>query len=204
VASLYILVRSWRQRATTERCPLPLLLICFALAFDVTIALGRSGNGSSSPLPNRYVMPNLILLLAVAMYAWAHLPPLLHRREKWHWRDVARLTATAALVALVVTQVVDATGFGLDNGRNSHSYMESSSQFFVNLDRIPSAELHCAVLVELYFQPGAYQHGWSSFALKIHDAATDHLGEFQTGPFRAARRLGPLAPFGLCTRSTRS
>ena len=193
-ASIYIVIRSWRARLTTEPCPLPLLLICFGLAFDVTIALGRSGNGHGSPLPNRYVMPNLLLLLGIATYVVARLPQLLNRCKQWHWRDLVRLVASAAFAALLVTQVVDATGFGLMNASKNRSYLEYSSRVFVNLGRLSPSQEMCEARSELFFQPGAYSGGWNGFHQTLDDATVDHLGEFQVQPAAIFRALGPPTP----------
>jgi hypothetical protein len=201
IASIYIVVRSWRQRRTTERCPLPLLLICFALAFDVTIALGRSGNGEASPLLNRYVMPNIILLLGVATYTLARLPRLLIRRNGLHWRDIIRLVAGLAFAALLVTQVIDATGFGLMNAPKNRAFFENSSRLFVNFGQIPASEKVCEAVTELYFQPGAYSGGWTQFRLTLNDATIDHLGEFQTQPARAMRAIGPPPLSANCAKA---
>ena len=204
VASVYIVVQSWRARRTTERCPLPLLLICFSLAFDVTIALGRSGIGNSSPLPNRYVMPNIILLLGVAIYAWAHASRLHILRIEWRWQYFARVAAVIAFAILLVVQVVDATRFGLTNGSENRTYLQNSSRLFVNLGQLPLSEEMCEAQTEFFFQPGPYSGRWISFYPKLHDATVDRLGEFQINSSRAIRALGPPLPSGNCVKSVGS
>ncbi len=74
-AAVFVLLQSWRHRATTEQQPLPLLLIVFALLFDGLISVGRSGTGPAGAVVNdRFVMANLILLTGIVIYAWAYLP----------------------------------------------------------------------------------------------------------------------------------
>ena len=73
--ALFVLVQSWRHRATGESLPLPALLIVFGLLFDLTIAVGRSGSGIAEAVSfNRYVMANLILLTGIVLYALAACP----------------------------------------------------------------------------------------------------------------------------------
>ena len=72
----FILVQSVRTRVPGTRVPLPLLLIGFSLAVDVTIALGRTVSGPAGAVgSNRYVMTNLILVTGIVMYGWAHVRP---------------------------------------------------------------------------------------------------------------------------------
>ncbi len=80
-ASGWIIVQSWRFRQTTERVPLPMLLIGFALLVDLTIMWGRLGGGLFYAVGgNRYVLPNIVLLAGIVMYAWTHRP----------WSEVVR------------------------------------------------------------------------------------------------------------------
>ena len=43
---VYIAIQTWRERATRERFPLPLLLVLLGLLMDAEVALGRTGGGS--------------------------------------------------------------------------------------------------------------------------------------------------------------
>ena len=54
---------------SSERLPLPALIILFSLLFDVTIAVGRGGSGVAGAVnANRFVMANLILLTGIVIY----------------------------------------------------------------------------------------------------------------------------------------
>ncbi len=190
VVSLFIVIQSFRFRGSSERMPLPLLLITFSLVFDVTVTMGRSGTGPvGAASSNRYVMPNLILVVAILIYAWAHVP--LHRSGPSTSKVHASLAYGAVLVLTVflVVQVREATGFGLTNGSLQRSSMIESARLFVNLDRVPTDRRSCVVDSSLFFQPGAEP----LFDEKLHGAAQGHLGQFQAIPYLYYRRLGPLA-----------
>ena len=198
IAAVFILVQSWRHRASTERMPLPLLLIAFALAFDVTITLGRGGSGpSGAASSNRYVMANLILLTALVIYAWAHIPKRLVPAPGSRWHAYAGRLALIALAIFLVVQVREAIGFGLTNGSLGRSVMVGSARLFVNLDRVPADQRSCELDTTLFFHPGALP----SFAHKIHDAAQDQLGQFQPSSYHTYRELGLPTLSPACTKS---
>jgi hypothetical protein len=196
-AAVFIVVQSWRLRAGQERLPLPLLLIGFSLVFDVTIALGRGGTGPSGAVSgNRYVMPNLILLTAIVIYAWKHRPPL---------RSPGRVTiprlVLVVLAAFVAIQVKEAVGFGRANGAVVHSAWTGSARFFVNSDRVPSQERACLQSQVLFLQAGALP----SFATKLRAAQADQLGEFQPNAYHFYRQQGPPPDlFGGCSTAPSS
>jgi hypothetical protein len=70
-------IRERRRRAS----PLPLLLITFALSFDLMVSLGHVGEGLPSAGDNRFTLCSFILLAGILVYAWAHVPS---------WRDLRR------------------------------------------------------------------------------------------------------------------
>ena len=186
-AAVVIVIESVRFRRTAERLPLPLLLIGFSLAFDVTVALGRSGSGASGAASsNRYVMANLILVTAIVIYAWARVPtrggvaPAGGRRPSVPWVVIIVLSV---FLGLQFTQSVD---FGLTNGSVQHGLRVDSARLFVNLDRVPPQDLPCELYVTLYLQAGAAP----SFDRKLHDAVVDRLGQFEPGTFRIYRHEG--------------
>jgi hypothetical protein len=182
LVAAFILVQSWRHRKSTERVPLPLLLICFSLAFDVTITLGRGGSGGGGALEaNRYVMANLVLLTAIVMYALAHIPALLVPRPTRSVQRSLGWVALAAMTVFLILQVTVASQFGLRNAPAIHNGMQQSARFFLNLDRIPEQDLACESYVELFPQAGALL----SFGEKFRDASQDHLGPFQPAAARS-------------------
>lgn len=197
ISAMFILVQSWRFRASREPIPLPLLLIGFSLTFDATIALGRSGLTPSGAVNNnRYVMANLILLAGIVIYAWAHIPPLHVLTANGPWRVYASWLALVGLAIFLCVQAETSTHFGLTNGRVFRLSTRGSAQFFVNLDRLPPQDRACESYDFLLFQPGTFP----GFTLKLRNAARDQLGEFQPASYRYYRKLGPGLPSLNCPR----
>ena len=128
------MIQSWRNRSTRERIPLPMLLICFCLLADAMTVLGRSAVGLDALVnSNRYMLPNQILLVAIIMYAWAHLPNArLISRERL-WRASMTWLALFLLGILVVAQVSISTSFGLANGRAENHFLTQQARLLINL-----------------------------------------------------------------------
>jgi hypothetical protein len=193
VAAL-ILVDSWSRRRSKELLPFPLLLIGYSLAFDVTIAMSRSGPGpQSAVINNRYVMPNLILLTGVFIYAWARISAR-GSTASHPWPRRGAWLAYMALAIFLVVQVVASTGFGLSSGQATRESRTTSARFFVNVDRVPHAVRGCNAYLLIYAQPGAVL----SFAVRLRDATEDQLGEFRPASYSAYRALGPPALIPAC------
>ena len=74
-----VVVQSIHERRTRSN-PLPLLLIVFALLFDLIIAQGHLGEGLQSAGIDRFTMPNIILLVGILVYGWGHEPNM---RRLW-------------------------------------------------------------------------------------------------------------------------
>ena len=176
-ASVFILVQSWRHRASAEPLPLPALLIVFGLLFDLTIATGRSGAGVAAAVSfNRYVMANLILLTGVVIYALARVPTASgHRAVSHSWRVYGTYLALIALALFVVIQVSESTRFGLTNGRSTSTVRINEARYFVN------AKPSCQRFETLFLQEPM---------TTLRDAAEDHLGEFEPTSHRYYRGLG--------------
>jgi hypothetical protein len=190
VVSLYILVQSWRERESSERFPLPLLLIGFGLLMNAEVALGRTGEGLFSAVnSNRYEFPNLVLLAGIVLYAWAHLPsrrtPLaVHAPAPVHrnWRAPMAWLSIVVLAVFLGIQVVVATQFGLTNGRLERGWLVEGARLAVNLNEVPVHERLCERAA--YFIPTP---------TIIREAAEDHLGEFGPSARRYYLQLGPPA-----------
>lgn len=185
--AVFILIQSWRHRASSQLLPLPLLLIVFALLFDASITVGRGGMGASGGTVNHYVMPNLVLLTGIVIYGLAHVPT---RRQmgRGGWQLYVKCLALLALGIFVVVQVTATIDFGVTNGRTTDTLGRQEAQFFVNRNRIhvvdksPSCQTQLSIL--LLSAPGA----------SLRDAARDQLGEFQPASYRYYRKLGPWLP----------
>jgi hypothetical protein len=187
-AGAFILVQSWRRRTTSESLPLPFLLIAFAVLYDASITWGRVGEGLAGPVvENRYALPNLVLLVGVTIYAWAHIPPL----GAFSFRGGAKYRATlVSLIALGVfigAQAAVATSVGLTAARNTQTYQIDGARLVTNLDRVPHQYRVCELT--RYLIPDG----------DVRDAAQDHLGEFSPAVYRHYRALGPPPLLPACT-----
>jgi len=159
VAAGYVVVQSVRHHL---EC-LPVALIAFGLLFDGIIALGRVEYALFASLrvtatPSRYTMPNLLILLAVVAYAWAH--------TKWKW----------VVAALVACQLVVATASGLTSSSAIDQHLVTGARFAVNLDKIPTAGAEC------YRTVGFFDYVYVAAGVNpdrdVALARSDHLSEF--------------------------
>jgi hypothetical protein len=198
VAAVFIVVQSWRQRTSQESLPLPLMLIGFSLLFDAAIALGRGGTLLDAINNNRYVLPDIILLTGIVMYAWARVPskllPSAHDSRK---AQVTRL-ALATLTVFVVTQSVVATEFGINDAKATDGFFVAEARLVVNLDRVPARDRACELsdLMNLGLAP------WNTNeAFELQTAVADHLSQFERTPYRYYRRLGPPTSIPSCSRA---
>ena len=196
-AAVFILVRSWHSRVSADRTPLPFLLIAFALAFDLTIALGRSASGASGAVNNnRYVMANLILLTGIVIYAWSFVPALQLPPTDWTPRFYATVLTLLSLAILVVIQTAVAIGFGQKDGQASEASRIESAQLLINQDSVPSQYRGCELYAEFFEQPGLT-------ILRVREAAEDQLGEFRPSSYERYRIDGPPSPalFPECSKT---
>jgi hypothetical protein len=154
VAAIFVVVQSVRERHGRIRLPVPVVLIAFALLFDVMLAVGRAGNGELGALANnRFVMPNLLLLVGIVSYALAHVPPwpgapVEARSGGRRW---LQWSALGLLSVFVVVQAIWATKFGLDNGQSSRTLQASRARTVVNLQRQPQSVRDCEVDAIVFF-----------------------------------------------------
>lgn len=196
VVAVYILIRSWRDRHSRERLPLPLLLIVFSLLSDAEITMSRSGLGIPDAVTNRYVLENLILLTGIVIYVLARV----RKQAPWVMHGAFRVQVNYlvifALTVFVVIQVTTSTQFGLTNGGATQTLGREQAQFFVNINREENESPSCVLFME----------GVAGLATAagptaiLHEAIEDHLGEFQSNSYRHYRNLGPWLLPG-CPRS---
>ena len=73
-AAVAIVIQSVRHRHDGPNC-LPTALITFGLLFDFLIAVLRAQLLTISWVNSGYAMPNLLILLAIVVYAWGRLAP---------------------------------------------------------------------------------------------------------------------------------
>jgi len=190
IAAAFIIVQSWRHRSSAEHLPLPLFLIVFALLFDVTIAIGRTGAGPRDAIvSNRYVMPNIILLTGIVIFALARIPPLRLPATDGGKRVYATWLALLAVAIVVGVQVVVATGFGLNNARLNRADLLSGVHLVVHLDRVPPSDRRHEL----------ERHSISGSQVCL--ASKDYLGEFGSAAYRRDRSRPPIVLRSCTTKS---
>ena len=179
--AVLVVVQTLRERRAQPN-PLPLLLIVFGLLYDAVIADGRFGSGlpnAVAPGAGRYSMPNVIVLVAIVMFAFAHV-----RRP--HFAPRLVLAGFGALMALVAFQCIVGTAEGITDGRGFHQNLETSARIVVNLDEVPLAEKACYVA-------RAETANWFPLVAPWYWVAErDHLTVFSsTNALRRYRSEGP-------------
>jgi hypothetical protein len=189
-AALFVLLQSWRHRASSADPPLPLLLIVFSLLFDVMITIGRAGTGASGAVSNnRYNIANLILLTGVFIYALGRLRRLSLPMAGRLWRAYLSYLAVFALAILLVVQVTVATGFGLTHGLATSTWRNQNARLFVSMQFGLTEDVACQLFL---YDPSGEPQGY------IRDAVADQLGEFSPGSDHYYHELGPPPPPPAC------
>ena len=182
--AVFVIIQSWRYRSTREVMPLPMLLVLFGLLWDAMIALGRTGYGVDLVIGlNRYVMPNIVLLTGLAMYALAHAPRLLLASRGNTRATVLTWVMFSLLALFLVGQIAQSTDFGLVNGAAAQRMFTLEARLWVNLDRVPIADRRCEVDQILW--AGLFDASAPRIPVE------DHLGEFGPSAYRYYRAMGP-------------
>lgn len=191
--AIYIVVRALRERRQNDRLPLPLLLISFAFFFDVTIAIGRGSGRVALAAQSRFTMPNIILIVGLAVFAWDHVPDFRARHELTDWRHRAGRASFAALALFVVLQAVFTTYSGIDEGRAWHRIQVTEARVVVNLDRIPQLFRACYLRIFAW-------NGTTIYAmwLRLGQLRQEQLWIYEPGTYAKYRALGPPTVPGIC------
>lgn len=189
-AALFVLLQSWRHRASSVDPPLPLLLIVFSLLFEVIVTFGRAGTGASGAVSNnRYNIGSLLLLTGVFIYALGRLRRLSLPMAGRPWRAHLSYLAVFALAVLLVVQVTVATGFGLTNGLATSTSRNQNARLLVSGQFGLTKEVACELfLYDPFGEPQEY----------TRDAVADQLGEFSPGSDHYYHELGPPPPPPAC------
>jgi hypothetical protein len=190
--SLYVIVLSIRDRAMRVRIPLPVSLIAFGLLFDGSVALGRLNYGIAYALSSRYTMANLVVLVGIVAFAWAHEKPAQVTRERDHrLGTIPRFAFLALMMLFLVVQVSTATNIGIKSAGSIRESRVIAAQTLVNLDRMPSSESQQLLLAnDLANDIGSY----SLLGPLLREAQEDHLSVFAPGPYAFYRSKGPPVP----------
>jgi hypothetical protein len=184
IVAIWTVVRSIRERAVQGN-PLPVVLIAFALLFDVMLALSRLGEGLLGAGLNRYTMPNIVLLVGIVVYLWAHPPNLMTATRQSSTPERLKALGTVTLAVFFVVQTVVATQFGITNARAFKASSEAVARVVVNLDRVPPGERAC------YFQSVVVGPPVSVLEEARDTAIRDQLTVFRPGAKQEYRDEGP-------------
>ena len=184
IAACFVIIQSIRERRM-RATPLPLLLIAFGASFDFMIALGHLGEGVLSAGIDRFPMPNIILLVGIVAYAWAHFPTWPTARERVNGREWLKVLGFATLFVFLVVQCIETTRFGISNGKETRAANVTTARVVVNLDRIPSARRAC------YFQSTVVGPPMFDLQTWRHIAQRNQLSVFQPSTRRVYRAEGP-------------
>ncbi len=200
-AAVFVIVRSIQERHNTL-VPLPLLMILYALLFDLTLALGRSGQRNVAGQQGRYTMPNLILVAGILVYACGH-RPCLRAARKGDRKAIAIAVAFGLLGVFVVAQGVYSTQYGIRQARVLRAHQVRDAQTIINLDRVPRRLRGC--YVNAYVWNGAYdaRKALTLIGLPVYIARRDRLMIFDPGTYRRYRALG-VPPPPKCAPRTRA
>ena len=184
VVSVLVVFFSLRESSEQRRHPLPIALILFGVLFDASIVFGRISGGIGAALSTRYTMANLLLLVGVLTYAWAHLPSARALRRDLNGLRAVRHAAVALLAVFLAVQFATATKNGLASARTDRQDRIIGARTIVNLDRIAPSQAD--ELISLYVYPNAV-----ALAPFLREAEADHLSVFAPGPFDYYRTKGP-------------
>ena len=190
VVAGYVVAQTIRERHSNPS-PLPLLLVAFGLLFTVAIALGRVGGGLAGALnDNRFVMPSLIVLVGIVIFACAHVP---RRRLDTEVTDRRRWTSFAVLAmlgAFLIVQCGMSTDFGIVNGRTTHQAHETDAGVVVNLYAIPPDARGCDAAFSV-FPDSSPPNALALLAAGREDLRVDGLSVLAPSPLRRLSRQGP-------------
>jgi hypothetical protein len=180
IVALLVVMQTLRE-GRVQPNPLPLLLMVLALLTDLITAVGRVREGlqgAVAPLNSRYTMPNVILLVAIVIFAWAHAPKL-------HIAAGLRLVGFGTLMALLLIQCVIGTEQGISQGRAWHQLWTTDARILLTIDLVPRSQRGCYLANSVVLDP-------QRAALWYGPAKRNHLSVFQPDTERMYRAQGPL------------
>src|SRR5438552_4580032 len=89
VAAAFVIGASIREWSDKSRPPIALVVVVFALLFELSLAIGRAGEGVPAALTNyRFVMPSIVLVAGIGIYLWAHHPTSIAGAKRPGWYRV--------------------------------------------------------------------------------------------------------------------
>ena len=100
----FVLYNDLRDTRSARTIPLPSILIGFSLLSDIQIALGRSWGGPAVALTSRYSLPNLILLIGLAVFFYS--PSQKQLKPLRLAKRVTHLTVLTGILAILIAAQV--------------------------------------------------------------------------------------------------
>jgi len=190
IASAFVIGGSIRAWSDKSRPPVALVVVVFALLFELSLAIGRAGEGVPAALTNyRFVMPSIVLVAGIGIYLWAHHPTSIAGAKRPGWYRVV----IVLVVMFVTTEAYYNTTYGLYEGRMFHKIEMTDAQTVVNLRLIERERRAC--LVGRYAWNGVYSGDAALRQLMqpVRVARADHLSVFAPDTLAKYRALGPPA-----------
>jgi hypothetical protein len=183
LAAAFVVVSSFRERRALVESVLPVVLIVFAVLFDPFVASNRLLFGVVPSLAPRYTMANLLLLLAIIVYALRHLGSPDKARLRQSSR--ARLAIFGILTVVIASQFVLSTHNGLNRAQASKESMVLGNRIIVNQVRIPHDEEGCYAFAGIETYTGEVGDNAA-----LMQARADHLSELSFGPDQVYKAEG--------------
>jgi len=180
-------LREWRSR---DRPPLVLAIVLFALLFDLTLMITRGGGRVVLAAQSRFTMPNIMLVAAFVLFAWAHPPRWTGEGDRTR-RDYVQIAAAAALGLFVLLLAVFTTRTGIEEGRSWHRIQVTEARVLVNGRDIPRPTSHCYLTT---FVTNGSRRSRSALIPVLRNVAAARrrkLYVFQKDRLETYRKLGP-------------
>jgi hypothetical protein len=198
IAALYVVVQSVRHRAREETLPLPLVLVSFPLAFDLLLTSGRAVQVNHVLGDNRYVLPNLMLVVGIVAYTSRRLFAVSLKWRSWRSRAYLTLASSVAVLVFLGFQIPVSTSFGVHNGYLTYKMETAQARLAVNLDKVPRSRRGCEIGIIIFDHTYPSRLAYGVLAPFLHDAVRDHLSVFQPASYRVFRSEGPPPPSAKC------
>lgn len=188
LAALVAVVVTITDRRRAAVSPLPLVLIAYAGACDLAIALGRSAF-TPATLPE-YAMPQIMLVTGVMCAVLIHLrgePTLRASTATERWTNAG----WALLLVLVIFQTVPATVAGISAGQQNRATQDEIGRAVVNLDQIPVSAQACTI--DRLIWSDRASPAWALGYTKVYAAQSkrDQLAMFAPGVVQQFEAEGP-------------
>ncbi len=194
--SAVVLFVAVRERKSSNRIPVPAMLILFALLFASMMSTGRAGLGLRSAIDNnRFVMPGLIMVVGIIVHFIGHLPGPIHDGTGRR-RSILQRAVLGLLLTLLFVQVVASTQFGLDQGRSTRTERTNAARLLTNLDRLSVPAQGCELSQNVFYGFATPELASSLLNTNIGYLRTHQLSLFVPAEYAHWRALGlpPLSP----------